>query len=142
MSAQTDTNKQILERFFKEVVNAGNLDLIDELLSEDFVEHEEFPGLAPNRDGVKQFFAMWRSAFPDGSFTTEQMVAEDDLVTARVTVRGTHHGEFMGVPATGRAVEVQAIDIIRFADGVMAEHWGVFDAMGLMQQLGAVPGPG
>jgi steroid delta-isomerase-like uncharacterized protein len=136
----SDANKELLRRFYDEVVNQGNLDLIDELLTEDFVEHEEFPGLEQNREGVKQFFAMLRTAFPDLSMTVEHVVAEGDLAVANVRVRGTHQGEFMGVPATGKQIDVREIDLIRFRDEVATEHWGAFDAMGMMVQLGAMPG--
>jgi steroid delta-isomerase-like uncharacterized protein len=138
----SDANKAIMRRFYAEVVNAGNLDLIDELLTDDFVEHEEFPGITRDREGVKQFFAMFKGAFPDATFTAEQVLAEGDLVAARVTVRGTHLGEFMGVAATGKPIEVQAIDIVTFADGKGTAHWGVFDAMAMLTQLGAMPEPG
>jgi steroid delta-isomerase-like uncharacterized protein len=138
----SDANKAIMRRFYAEVVNAGNLDLIDELLTDDFVEHEEFPGITRDREGVKQFFAMFKGAFPDATFTAEQVLAEGDLVAARVTVRGTHLGEFMGVAATGKPIEVQAIDIVTFADGKGTAHWGVFDAMAMMEQLDAMPEQG
>lgn len=139
---QSDANKELMERFYAEVVNAGNLDLIDELLAPDFVEYEEVPGLGNDREAVRQFFGVIRAGFPDIAFTPEKMLAEGDLVSARVTIRGTHEGEFMGVPATGRSVEFQAMDIVQFADGVATAHWGVSDLMSLMVQLGAIPEPG
>jgi steroid delta-isomerase-like uncharacterized protein len=137
----SDGNKAVMERFYAEVATAGNIDLIDELLADDFVEHEEFPGMTPDRDGVRRFFGMFKEAFPDGTFTPEQLIAEDDLVAARVWIRGTHQGEFMGIPATGIHVELQAIDIVEFRDGLATAHWGVSDMMAMMQQLGAIPGP-
>lgn len=142
MRRQSDQNKELMERFYAEVVNGGNLDLIDELLADDFVEHEEVPGLPKDREGVKQFFTMMRAAFPDVNFAPERMLAEGDVVAARVTIRGTHRGEFMGIPATGRAVEFQAMDLIQFADGVATAHWGVTDMVALLTQLGAMPEPG
>jgi steroid delta-isomerase-like uncharacterized protein len=138
----SDANKAVMERFYAEVVNAGNIDLIDELLTEDFVEHEDFPGITSDREGVKQFFGMFLGAFPDATFTPEQVLGDGDLVAARVRVRGTHQGEFMGVPATGKPIDVQAIDVVSFTDGKGTAHWGVFDAMTMMQQLGAMPEPG
>src|SRR4051794_36614029 len=114
----SDANKLLLEDFYEEVVNRDNFDLIDELLSESFTEHEEFPGLGSGREGVKEFFRMFKTAFPDAKFTPEQMIAEGDVVMARVKVRGTHQGEFMGVPATGKPIEVQAIDIVKFKDEI------------------------
>ncbi|MCC6223287.1 MAG: ester cyclase [Thermoleophilia bacterium] len=121
-------------------VNTGDLDGFEALLAGDFVEHEETPGLAPTREGVKEFFGMFMAAFPDLRFDAEDVLVSGDKVVARARVTGTHEGEFMGMPATGRRMEVQAIDIIRFGtDGLAHEHWGVFDAMAMMQQLGLVP---
>jgi steroid delta-isomerase-like uncharacterized protein len=138
----SDNNKKVLRRFYNEVVNAGNIDLIDELLADDFVEHEEVPGLPADREGVKQFFGMMRAAFPDVTFTAEQMLAEGDTVAARATIRGTHQGEFMGVPATGRPVEFQATDFVSFRNGTATAHWGTTDMVALLTQLGAIEPPG
>lgn len=123
-----------------DVINAGDLDGFESVLAGDFVEHEETPGLEPTREGVREFFGMFTAAFPDLRFDAEDILASGDKVVARVRVTGTHTGEFMGMPATGKRMDVQAIDIIRFgADGLAHEHWGVFDAMAMMQQLGLVP---
>lgn len=134
----TNDPKNLLRHFYSEV-SAGNLDALDELVADDVVEHEEFPGLKPNKEGVKQFFAMFRSAFPDFRMEPHEIIAEGDLVCARVTFSGTQEGEFMGVPPSGKRVEMQAIDIVRVRDGQAIEHWGVTDSMTMMQQLGAVP---
>jgi steroid delta-isomerase-like uncharacterized protein len=138
----SDGNKELLKRFFDEVINGRNLDLIDELLSDDFVEHEEFPGIPPTREGVKQTFTMFYTAFPDIHFRVDDMLAEGDLVAARVTITGTHEGEFMGVPATGRSVEIAAMDFVSFRDGKATAHRGVSDTVSLLQQLGVMPPPG
>ena len=122
-----------------EGIREGNFDLFDELVDENVVEHEEFPGIPPGREGVKQFFGMMSEAFDGFRFDVEDIVVEGDKGAARVTMKGTHSGEFMGVPATGKQVSVSAIDIFRLADGKIVEHWGVTDAMALMQQLGAIP---
>jgi steroid delta-isomerase-like uncharacterized protein len=123
-----------------DLLNTGDLDGFAELLSEDFVEHEVTPGLEPNKAGVLQFFTTYRAGFPDLRFEPEQFFATDDTVAVYVRVTGTHSGEFMGMPATGKSIDVHAVDIVRFGDdGVGREHWGVFDAMGMMQQLGVVP---
>ncbi len=128
-----------LRRFY-DSINAGDVDRFGELLADDFVEHEETPGLAPTKEGVKEFFRMYIAAFPNLRFDAEDVLASGDRVVARVRVTGTHQGEFMGMPATGKSVDVQAIDIVRFGDdGLAYEHWGVFDAMAMMQQLGVVP---
>ncbi len=123
-----------------DAINAGDVDGFGDLMADDFVEHEETPGLAPTKDGVKEFFRMYIGAFPDLHFDAEDVLASGDKVVGRVRITGTHQGEFMGMPATGKSIDVQAIDIIRFDDGGLArEHWGVFDAMAMMQQLGVVP---
>ncbi len=133
-----DDVKSLLRRFYAEV-SAGNLAVIDELVADDVVEHEEFPGLEPNKEGVKQFFALFRAAFPDVRMEPHEMVAEGDLVSARVTITGTHQGEFMGIPPSGKRIEVETFDLLRIRDGQAAEHWGLIDAMTMMQQLGAMP---
>ena len=135
----SDRIKELMRRFYDELVNQGKLDLIDELLSENFVEHEEFPGISQDREGVKQFFAMLRAAFPDVTMTPEHIVVEDDIAVGNVKVRGTHQGEFMGIPASGRSIDVREVDVVRFEGDVAVEHWGAFDAIHLLEQLGASP---
>jgi steroid delta-isomerase-like uncharacterized protein len=123
-----------------DALNAGDVDGFGELLADDFVEHEETPGLAPTKDGVMQFFRMYVAAFSDLRFTAEDVLPSGDKVVVRPRATGTHQGDFMGMPPTGRSMDVQLIDIIRFGDdGLAHEHWGVFDAMTMMQQLGAIP---
>ncbi len=123
-----------------ELINAGNVDGFGDLLADDFVEHEETPGLAPTKDGVKAFFRIYIAAFPDLRLDPEDVLASGDKVVARVRATGTHQGEFMGMPATGKGIDVQLIDIMRIGDdGLVREHWGVFDALAMMQQLGVVP---
>jgi steroid delta-isomerase-like uncharacterized protein len=134
----SDDPKVLLERFYSGV-SAGDLSVIDELLTDDFIEHEEFPGIEPNKDGVKQFFTLFRSAFPDLRLEAHEVVAEGDLLCVRGTMSGTHEGEFMGMPATGKRFEVEGFDMVRIRDGLVTEHWGVFDSMAMMQQLGAIP---
>jgi steroid delta-isomerase-like uncharacterized protein len=125
-----------------EMLSSGDLDGFAGLLSDDFIEHEETPGLEPNKAGVLQFFTMYRAAFPDLKFEPEQLFVNGDTVSAYARVTGTQTGEFMGIPATGKSIDVHCVDIVRFGeDGVGREHWGVFDAMTMMQQLGVVPGP-
>ena len=123
-----------------DLLNAGDVDGFGALLADDFVEHEELPGLAPTKEGVKDFFKMYLAAFPDLRMTAEDVLASGDKVVARVRTTGTHQGEFMDMPATGKSIDVQLVDIIRFGDdGLAHEHWGVFDTMTMMQQLGVVP---
>ena len=123
-----------------DLINTGDLDGFSQLLADDFVEHEELGGLPPTKEGVKEFFGVFMAAFPDLRFAAEDILASGDKVVGRVKVTGTHEGEFMGVPATGKSIDVQVIDILRFGDdGLAHEHWGVFDALTMMQQIGAVP---
>lgn len=124
-----------------ELINSGDIDGFVASLGDDFVEHEELPGLSQDREGVRGFFTMLRTAFPDMRMNLDDVLVDGDKAVARVTTTGTQQGEFMGIPATGRPIDVQVIDIMRFgADGLMTEHWGVFDALRMMQQIGAIPG--
>ncbi len=132
-------NKAKMRRFYNEVFNKGNVKVIDRLVSKNFREHEGFPGLAPTRDGVKQMFTMMRRAFPDMKVQVEDMGAAGTRVFARFVMTGTHKGPFMDIPATGKKIKVQGIDIVRFARGRMTDHWGVTDQMAMMQQLGVIP---
>jgi len=135
------SNKDTMRRFYDEV-SSGNLGIIDELLSADLVEHDEFPGIEQSRAGVKQFFEMSRAAFPDLRFVVDHMLEEGDTVIAHGRFEGTNDGEFMGMPATGKRVSVPIADVVRFgSDGLAAEHWGVTDTGMMMQQLGMVPAP-
>jgi steroid delta-isomerase-like uncharacterized protein len=132
----------LIERFYNEVIADGNTDLIDELTTENITDHEEgLPGQPEGREGVHFFVDALRAAFPDlRPKSVDPMLADGDLEAARTILTGTHQGELMGVPATGKTVEIEGMDIIRVEDGRVAEHWGVTDTMGLMQQLGAIPG--
>lgn len=121
-------------------INAGDLDGFGALIAGDFVEHEEEPGIPPTKEGVLESFRMLRSAFPDLRMNVEDVIASGDKVVARLRTTGTHQGDFMGVPATGKRVDVPVIDIMRFDDaGLVCEHWGVTDVMSMMQQLGVAP---
>ena len=123
-----------------ELNNAGDIGAFSEHLADDFVEHEVTPGLAPTKEGVKQFFRLQLAAFPDVHMAAEDVFASGTKVVARVRYTGTNRGEFMGMPATGKGVDVQLIDMFLFGDdGRAREHWGVIDSLAMMQQLGAVP---
>jgi steroid delta-isomerase-like uncharacterized protein len=139
---QTEQNKALYRQFVEEVFNRGNTSAIDELVAPDFVEHEELPpGVPSGREGVKQLSIMLRSAFPDLKATIDDILAEGDKVAARMTWRGTHKGEFMGIPPTGKSVSVGVIDVVRFTGDKFVEHWGLMDDTSLMRQLGAMPEP-
>jgi steroid delta-isomerase-like uncharacterized protein len=137
---QVAEGAQLIKRFYNEVIGDGNLGLIDELTADDFVDHEEgVPGQPPGKEGVRFFVNAIREAFPDVRTRVEVTLSEGDLGAAHGTVTGTHQGEFMGIPASNKSVEFKVVDIIRVEDGKAAEHWGLTDVMGLMQQLGAIP---
>jgi steroid delta-isomerase-like uncharacterized protein len=122
-----------------DLISAGDVDGFGDLLADDFVEHEVSPGLEPTKEGIKAFFRTYISAFPDLRLDAQDVLVSGDKVVARARATGTHQGEFMGMPATGKSVDVELIDILRFGDdGLVHEHWGLFDALGMMQQLGAI----
>jgi steroid delta-isomerase-like uncharacterized protein len=123
-----------------DLINAGDIDGFGGQLAEDFVEHEELPGLPPTKEGVVQYFRMMLAAFPDMRMAVEDVIANGDRAVARVTVSGANTGEFMGMPPTGKSVSMKLIDITRFGDdGLAREHWGVADQLAMMQQLGVIP---
>jgi steroid delta-isomerase-like uncharacterized protein len=136
----TQENKNMVQRFIEEG-DKGNVDAFDDMIPPDAVDHSPFPGQPAGREGVKYIFRMLKSAFPDMRTEVHEMVAEGDRVAVRSRIVGTHQGEFMGVPASGKPVSIEGIDILRFENGKMVEHWGVYDAMGMMMQIGAIPTP-
>jgi steroid delta-isomerase-like uncharacterized protein len=138
----TEQNKAIVRRFIEAVQNEGDLAALDALVAPGYVNHSTPPGVPPDREGLKQLTALFRAAFPDGRMTIEEMVAEGDRVATRKTFRGTHRGELLGLPPTGRAVEIALLDLVRLADGQVVESWSVADELGLLRQLGALPSPG
>ena len=133
--------KALARRFYDEVFTGGNLELIDELIDDDFVEHEEFPGLPPGKEAVRYFVTATQEAFPDLTDDVEDLIAEDNKVASRVRVSGTHKGEFMGIPATGNKVDFQVIDILAYRDSKATDHWGVTDQLAMLTQLGVVEPP-
>ena len=138
----TEENKANTRRFYEEVWGKGNLDVADELSAENFVDHNPVdPNLPPGIEGFKQMVPMFRTAFPDLQFTIEDMIAEGDKVVSRLTMRATHQGEFMGVPATGKQVTVTGMNISRHANGKYVEDWGNWDALGMLQQFGVTLTP-
>jgi steroid delta-isomerase-like uncharacterized protein len=136
----TEENKAIVRRFIDEVQTQHDLVALDVLFSADFVDHSGI-STSPDLEGTKQFFAMLFTAFPDIQATIHDQVAEGDKVVTRKTFHGTHQGEFMGIPSTGKRVAIDVIDIFRISDGKITTHWAVADMLGLMQQLGVVPTP-
>jgi steroid delta-isomerase-like uncharacterized protein len=132
----SDANKALTRQFF-ERISAGDLGAVDELVSDDYVEHEQIPGLASGKAGARQLFEMFHSAFEQAALEVDEMIAEGDKVFALVRMTGTQRAEFMGIPATGNTIAVNICDYFRIDNGMLIEHWGVLDAAGMMQQLTA-----
>ncbi len=140
----TEENKAVVRREVEELFNhTGNLDAADEIYAPNYVGHEPTSGDIQGIEGVKQFAALYRQAFPDLQTTIEDQVAEGDKVVTRFRSRGTHQGETEAFgPPTGNQAEVTGITIEQFSDGKIVEDWTNFDALGMMQQLGLIPEPG
>ncbi len=136
----TETNKATVRRYYEQVYNQGNSNLLEELVSEDYVEHSPFPGHGQGAAGLKQRVETLQNAFR-ANFTIEDMIAEGDKVVVRWTNRVVHRGEFMGIPPTGKSATISGIDIHVLRNGKMAEHWDQVDIIGLLQQLGVLPQP-
>lgn len=132
-------NRELFRRIVEEGFSQGNLAVIDELISPHHQEHQ--PGMGPGPEGVKGAIAYLRSVFPDFTLTVEDMTTDGDKVWARLRARGTQRGPHMGMPPTGRPIEIDVIDICRFESGKMVEHWGVPDRFTLLEQLGLLPAP-
>lgn len=133
-----DTHKAAVRRLISEAQENGKLEVVDELFADDFVDHTPLPGLPANRDGVKMLFAGMRAAFPDLHIRIDEQVADGEKVVTRKTFLGTHRGDFIGIPGTGRPLAFEVIDVLTFRNDRIAEHRVVFDRMSLMQQLGAM----
>lgn len=135
-------NKAVAERLL-DAFNARDFDRAREIFADDYVNHNPppFPGADAGREGNVLAMKIFTEAFPNARAETVNLIAEGDLVVLHDIVRGTHEGDFMGVPATRKDSRTDFIHIFRIADGRIAERWGLIDAMGLMQQLGAIPAP-
>jgi predicted ester cyclase len=137
--AIAERNAALFRRVIEEGFNAGRLAVADEVIAPDQREHQ--PGLGPGPEGLKGAIRRLRSAFPDLTLTIEDITADGDKVWARLKARGTQRGPHMGRPPTGRRIEIDVIDVCRFADGQLVEHWGVPDRFTLLEQLGLLPPP-
>ena len=133
----SDDSKSIVQRLYREGFNQMRLEILDELVAEEFEDHGSLPGQGPGREGLKQRVQMMRAGFPDQVLVIQDIVAEADLVAIRVISRGTHRGSMMGFPPTGRAFEIEGMDFYRVQDGSIVEHWAQYDVPALMRQLGA-----
>jgi steroid delta-isomerase-like uncharacterized protein len=132
-------NNLLMRRITDEIWNQGKLDLIDVLIAHDFVDHIRIDGVeGTGREHYRRSVEMMRAAFSDRHESIDFLVAERDLVMSYVTVTGTHDGELLGLPPTGRRITTEAIGILRFLDGRAVERWGFGDMLGMMAQLGVM----
>lgn len=134
----SEQNKAVLRRHFAEVWSEGNLALVDELFASDYIGHAP-PDEIQGREGLKHYVSAVRTAFPDLRFTVEDVIAEADRVATRWTARGTHTGEYQGIPPTGKRLTMTGMSFARIANGTIVVSWTNSDALGLLQQLGAIP---
>ena len=137
--SDTEANKALVRRFFEEVMNKGNVDIVDEIFAPEYVNRHAHPGQTPGPNGVRQLVTNVRRAFPDLVEEPDDLVAEGDRVGLRLTLRGTHLGPFRGAEATGKRVEVMGMAIVRIEAGRIAEGWFFFDRETLWEQLGVEP---
>ena len=137
---QSEANKAIIRRY-RQAHNQNDMAALDEIVSADIISHSALPELPAGREGGKMAHQGSLAAFPDGRTTTDDLVAEGDKVVERFTFVGTHKGDFLGIPATGKQVKVTGMSIFRIANGKIVEHWGENDGMGLLMQLGVLPAP-
>jgi predicted ester cyclase len=140
VTASERDNKRLVRRGLEEIYVQGDLDLADELVHPDFVDHEpSHPGQPTGPESVKQTVRRLRTAFGELRFDVEDEIAEGDKVVQLVTMSGRHTGPLMGREPTGREFAVRHIYIWRIADGQIAEHWGSRDDLGLLEQIGLLP---
>jgi steroid delta-isomerase-like uncharacterized protein len=133
-------NKAIISRYV-DATNQGQLDILDDLVYPDYIEHDPVSGQKPGREGLKEAYVMFNSPFPDLNFVFEDVIGEGDLVMGRGVITGTHKGDFFGVPGTGKTVRWTGTRLFRLRDLKVVEGWVNLDMLGLMQQMGVVPSP-
>jgi steroid delta-isomerase-like uncharacterized protein len=142
-TAEEASNKATVSRFVDDVNGTGDAEVIsktiDELVEPDVLIHTPMPIQATGAQALKQVWAMLLRGLPDVHVTVEDLIAEGDKVVNRNTVTGTHQGEYMGLPPTGKSITYNEIFIFRFANGRIAEMWGVVDVFSQMKQLGVIP---
>jgi steroid delta-isomerase-like uncharacterized protein len=137
----TEANKVLVRLLLEDDISRGDEAVAERIIHPDFVDHTNPPGMQHGLNGHMAIVRLFRAAFPDQWWQIEDLIAEGDRVVARTTMRGTHRGDFFGIPATGRAVTLPGVHVMRVADGKIAEHWGSNDDLGLLRQLGALPAP-
>jgi predicted ester cyclase len=136
----TETNRSVVRRYYEEVLNGGNVGLLDELAVFDYDEHSPFPGQPNGLEGLKARVGAILAAFRP-VFTLHEVICEDDTAVVYWTNSGTHQGDFMGIPPTGRTVSISGVDVHRLRGGRLAEHWHVIEELQMLQQLAVIPAP-
>jgi steroid delta-isomerase-like uncharacterized protein len=137
MSMSTETNKEVLRRWWEALNQGTALDIIGEIYGADYVLHDPSqPEPVVGLDGVRGFVSGVTTGFPDGHYTIEQLIAEGDTVVQLISAQGTHKGEFAGIPATGKAIDIWLMVISRLADNKIVEEWQLVDSLSMLQQLG------
>ena len=144
-NATIERNKATVRRLLDEVINTGRLDLCDRYLAADRIDYMDYgmpAGMANGHDGFRRVLGFFREAFPDLRLTIEFLVTDTEKMVAYILTEGTHLGSFMGAPPTGKRFKVHGVDIFAFnVEGLISDHWGAFDALGVMRQLGLIPAP-
>jgi steroid delta-isomerase-like uncharacterized protein len=120
-------------------VNSGNLNALHEVFAPNVIDRDPASDQEPGPEGFIHFFTGFRAAFPDLNISVEQLVADEDNVAIAYTVTGTHQGDFLGIPATGKSIKARGVQIARFENGRIVERWGSSDQLGILQQIGASP---
>jgi steroid delta-isomerase-like uncharacterized protein len=138
VESSTEQHKAVVTRFVEEVWENGNVDAVDTLFTDDSVLHDP-TGDVRGREAFKTYNERYLAAFPDLEYDIQDLIAEDDRVVFRARMRGTHEGEFMGFEPTGKHFDAEGIIIARIEDGMIAERWASYDALGMMRQLGILP---
>ncbi len=140
-TTSTARNKQLVQTFIQELFTNGDLDAVDRYLDPEFVNHDApFPGAPDGPEGMRLAAAVFRQALPDWHSEVDQLIAEGDNVVERFTASGTHSGELMGAQPTGKTITLAGIQIFRIGGDKIVERWGRLDEVGLLHQLGLIPG--
>jgi steroid delta-isomerase-like uncharacterized protein len=134
----TESSLEVVNRMIEEIQNNKRLELVDELFSETFTNHTPASNTPGNREGMRQAFAMIHTAFPDGRITVDDQISDGGRVWTRKSFRGTHTGDFRGVPPSGKVITYQVIDVLAVEDGKITAHWSVLDRLDLYRQLGLI----
>jgi steroid delta-isomerase-like uncharacterized protein len=138
-ASEIERNKAVIRRFVEQVQNKKDFTVYDELTDPEFVNLSAPPGVRADSEGGRMWLNMFADAYPDCEFTIDDMIAEGDRVVTKKTFSGTHSSDFGGIPATGKRVTLQYVDIMRVREGKIVEHWLSMDQLSWLQQLGVVP---